>query len=247
MLKEIPDRIVTIKLLGLILGVVGLMIATFILLLGPLFNLKTVICQDETGAVCPPKLMQVMAEYQHHSLFKLSPGLIKTRLETDFPELQVLSQKIIWPNTYQLNLAPRLVAFQIQKTPAEPMVLIDNSGKVIGFDQNPPTNQDYIVYPNLPGVQLGESVDDPLILFAFRLVSALSKTQIAHQRIFLETPNTVTVELNQGKSVLFSNNQDLSRQVTSLQAILSLPTMQEGLTTIDLRFQKPVLRPPHDL
>jgi hypothetical protein len=58
----------------------------------------------------------------------------------------------------------------------------------------------------------------------------------------LSTPTTIIAELPQGQKALFTATKDYVSQVTALQQILSVATIDSSAPVIDVRFDQPVLK-----
>jgi len=94
--------------------------------------------------------------------------------------------------------------------------------------------------PTMPFVQSSQSDQSDRKLP--ELQKELKKNRIDYTKVSKDKDSSYIVTLQNGSSVIFSSQKDISVQITSLQYILSHLTMEgRQFSRLDLRFEKPVI------
>lgn len=78
--------------------------------------------------------------------------------------------------------------------------------------------------------------------FQILIEDDLEKSKIGFSKVIVNKDDSITANLKNGGSVIFSSKKDLESQITSLQLILSRLTIEgKKLKTLDFRFDNPVV------
>ena len=78
--------------------------------------------------------------------------------------------------------------------------------------------------------------------FQILIEEDLEKSKIGFSKVIVNKDDSITANLKNGGSVIFSSKKDLESQITSLQLILSRLTIEgKKLKTLDFRFDNPVV------
>ncbi len=119
-------------------------------------------------------------------------------------------------------------------------LVFDAKYRVIGLRKTDP-NVPTVLLESPPAFRVGEQAVDPALVQALDL-SVLIGREIPTVKTISLTGDTLTLALGGGKIALMSVAKDSLTQIRTLQAILQANTMSLGSRTIDVRFNKPVLR-----
>lgn len=104
-------------------------------------------------------------------------------------------------------------------------------------DPNNPT-----LYLPIEKLEIGQKITDEITLMAIKIASQLSKSDLAVANIRLASDQNIAVYNYDGVVTIFSSKKDISRQLDSLQQVLSMAKIDATkIAKIDLRFDKPIV------
>ena len=99
-----------------------------------------------------------------------------------------------------------------------------------------------IFFDKEPELKIGEKIEDDTIVYCLSLISQIGKTDFVATSIRIVNPAMISVYNRENQVVIFTSEKDASRQVDSLQLILSESRIDPSkIEKIDLRFAKPVI------
>jgi cell division septal protein FtsQ len=219
----------------------GLITTAFILIFSPIFHLQYINCYQGPTQPCSQKIYGYLQSYYGTSLLSLSPSQIRLYLKQLDPQIDQVAVKLNFPHTLTVNLSQTPLIAQIQ-TATNSGILLVNQNNFTSLSQQPSSKLPLIISP-YTHLNSGESVTHQELLFAINLVRILQNNAISFTSLTVNSPTQIIADLKSGRAAVFSSQSDLSRQVTSLQLILSESTINPALPVIDVRFKKPVLKP----
>lgn len=178
---------------------------------------------------------------------------------------QAVGTNLIFTNYQDLvesikQLSPRIYQVQVEKTlPASVKFEIATVGELARIRQGTESAElvvlDNFVVDNsandsdLPLVEVGlpvlllpeQEIEDVYLLNSLKLISELEDHYVSFDRFKVAT-DSARISLDSGVEVLFDPLQDQSRQIIRLQLIMNQGLAEEA-EYIDLRFDRPVIRP----
>ena len=99
-----------------------------------------------------------------------------------------------------------------------------------------------IFFDKEPELKIGEKIEDDTIVYCLSLISQIGKTDFVTTSVRILNPAMISVYNRENQAVIFTSEKDASRQVDSLQLILSESRIDPSkIGKIDLRFAKPVI------
>lgn len=141
-------------------------------------------------------------------------------------------------NVELLSVYPH-VALQVQGDPG--WVVLDQKLRVIATRDTDPNVPTLVVLGPLT-LSVGVSPSDELITRSLVLTRKLFDELSSIKSITLVDEDTIKLNLSNGKVAILTPKKDVTRQLQTLQAVLSDVTILTGVSTIDVRFGRPVLR-----
>jgi len=197
------------------------------------------------------------------SIFFLNQKALKEKILKEFLSISDISFEKDFPNKLYVETFPRepVAALKFVKEASlsgrvasdsariatssafdQQFFLVDKEGlvfvKVSTFSGLPLF---YLFDEKFPG--LGENIGQKRIQTALEVAQLLKEARIEIKEVFLTSFGTIEMSLKEGPRVLFSSQKSPVAQVTSLQLILSSSRMEGEIPkTIDLRFERPVVR-----
>lgn len=225
-------------LLGVLIGFVAItwLVKRISLILFPVTTIVCVVPNEP----CPKILVNSLNSLKGRSLFFTDFEKNLTAQQLSFYQLALLRKKI--PGTLILEFTASQKNYVIY-LPDSTRWLVATSGAV---RDNPTTE-------NLPLIKISShwpnpiqnnSLEPALHQLISNLLTSLEANQVSFGQIDLQSPDEVIVHLINGKRAVLSAGQ-VDTQVQKLGIILrnlDLATIDVSLSTIDLRFNLPVLK-----
>jgi hypothetical protein len=207
----------------------------------PLFRLKHLTCRFD-GQDCAPAVTADLNRYQGKSTFTTKASDVVDHYRQAVPEAGVVQVSIKLPGSLDLRLSrTKLIAYVSAASASAALQLSDNHrvmGIVEVLDPQIPLITDESAYD----LTVGQVITDPTINFALDLIEQLDTSFIPFDSIMVENPETLLVTLESGHIAVFSSALEVSRQLTSLQVILTKAKIDQEVRYLDVRFDQPVLR-----
>lgn len=197
------------------------------------------------------------------SLFFINQKALKEKILKDFLTISDVSFEKDFPNRLLVETLPRepIAVVSFAKEASSFGNIASESGKIAtppaSFKQYFLVDKEGLVFAKagdffgLPLFHLfdervpslGENIGQKRIETASEIIENLKKDEIEVSEVFLTAFGSIEMIVRDGTKVLFSSQKNPIAQVASLQLILS-STRIEGrvLTSVDLRFERPVVR-----
>ena len=222
----------------------------YLMALAPFFQVKNIlvsgqekIASDWVREIATTVLKRKIIIFESQSIFLIKTNSIKTLITKEFPAIEELKIKRLWPDSLSIEIEERqaigvwcreLGCFSIDKT------------GVIFESVKPGTETKIIIRSEQtsgeikPGEKKIESKILSLILDTQKNIS--EKTNLIIKEFFLyENDNRLNAKTDEGWQIYFDLNGDLSWQTLELELLLEktlTPEKRHGLEYIDLRFDK---------
>lgn len=225
-----------------VVSVLVIIIAISWLIFGSFFNLTNIVCQEVSGGPCSNQVLSALNQFAHRSIFTLSSTRVIQTVMTADPNTAEVRFSVKLPNTVSIIITPisPVAQFTFDDPQSAPLI-VSGTGKELAQAGS-----------NLPQISVDRSFNRPslikqsdLINFTIELLHSLNSTFIKYDKVSLADTNTVKIQLPDNRTAVFSPHQPATRQVTTLQSILSAATIKTDNPIIDVRFNDPVLKPLH--
>lgn len=220
------------------LGVICLFYLAFF---SPVFTVKNITCSLDYLDCTDPSVLAEIDKLKHQNIFRLTADPLTRKLTSgDFTIREVAIHKTL-PDQLSVELQSVYPVVAIQVQGDSTWAVLDPQFRVIAVrevDPNVPT----LVVPGPLTLVVGKPIEDRLIQTSLNLTLRLGEELVAMKTITLVDDNTIHIALSSGITAIFSPKVDETKQLKSLQAVLSGSTITKGIRTIDVRFIQPVLR-----
>ncbi len=213
----------------------------YVLLFSRYFRVTTVSCSLDFVACQDPSVLSELDRLKGKYIFRLTKDKLSAKLTSgDFTISQVEMVKNL-PSSLQISLLSVQPVSAISVKNHSTWIVLDQKYRVIAersIDPNVPT---VIILEPLT-LTLGKPIPDPKLIATLNLALRLAQELVSVKTLTLIDDNTVEISLTSGQTALFSPRLDETTQLKTLQSILADATILKGVRTIDVRFNRPVLR-----
>ncbi|MFH2085797.1 MAG: hypothetical protein ABII21_03370 [bacterium] len=219
----------------------GILVLSYLTIYSSIFKIRKVDCILDYLPCTNPSLGAELDKLIGQNIFLLKPAIIESRLTSGDFTIRAAKLSRSLPGTLKLEMQSiyPVVALQIQGDST--WVVLDTRFRVIATRTEDPNVTTVIVKDPLT-LTVGKAPTDSLITQTLALAIRLSDEISSIKTITLIDQDTLELALLSGKKVIFSPQKDELVQLNALQAILGSDTISKGVTTIDVRFSRPVLR-----
>lgn len=224
--------------LAIFLGILAL--GCFVLF-SPFFKISIVTCFVDYTPCTDGSILAELDKLKGQNIFTLIPSKVESRLTSgDFTIREAKLTRTL-PGTLKLNLESvyPVVALQIADDPT--WVVMDSRFRVITTRTEDPNVPTVIVRTPLT-LSVGKPPADSVIIQTLELALRLASELFTVKTITLVDKDTIKLSLVDGRIAIFTPQKDEIVQLSALQTILANDTISQGVSTIDVRFSRPVLR-----
>lgn len=213
----------------------------YIAIFSPIFKVNHLTCSLDYGECSDPSVLAELDKIKGQNIFRLQPDSLRSKLTSGDFTIREVSMKKSLPDqvSFELQSVYPVVALQVMGDPN--WVVLDPQYRVIATRESDP-NVPTVIVPGPLILTVGKPVTDTILVQAIKLALSLSSELISVKSITMVDENTIHITLDSGIIAIFSPKIDESRQLKSLQVVLSDGTITKGIRTIDVRFIQPVLR-----
>ncbi len=204
------------------------------------FTIKHTNCQLGENA-CPPEVVAEIDRLKGQNLLFLESKTIEQKILNANPAFKNAYLELTLPARLSLSLTQADLLAQLATSTESGVLLIGENKQIIGFQKTPLKDLSTILVKNTANLSIGQDINQPEINLAINLANQLNKSFVNFQTITAQNTNTLIVLLDQGQQVFFDPNQDIDKQVISLQLIIS-QAQDKTFQSIDLRYSKPIIK-----
>ena len=226
-----------LRLIGLVLALGLVAAGAFTFMQSDFFSIRYLDCQVDHQP-CLPTQEDLFLEFLGKNIFTLkgSDRISKIKEQIYLYEDITLQKKL--PNRITINLTRRQAVGLITSL-GKPSLSFDREGVLFSPNDQELNSPLVQVYPEFP-LQLG--VKAPELAKLAELFTLLSDQQVRLSDYILDDRGVIKTHQTDKLGIVFDLNQDLAKQVASLQLILSRSKIEgKSISSIDLRFDKPVV------
>lgn len=209
---------------------------------GPFFRIKTVLCTNQDNNACDEVVTAELATHLAESIFTVNTKNIKQELEKANPAYQEVSVIAKLPNRLEVTMIDKVEYANLKIASNSATLLVDKNLLIVEKLPVAKSGIFTIIAQNAGSLGVGDIITDKTIVGAFKIAEELKKSYLAFSTITINSPTYIAVDLPEEKKAVFTVTKDISRQVTSLQLILTKATIAKEPQVYDMRFDKPVLK-----
>lgn len=213
-------------------------LAVLLCLEGDFLKIKTVSCRIDENE-CPPELKSPLTDYfLGKNIFLVGIRDLEKDLGEKYPWIEKQTAVKIFPDRLDFRFTNRQILAAIA---GDSFALVDESGLVVKISKS---SGDYPVVSLLSKVSiaLGQRIDQPSLAETLQILKHLRLRLLEPKRAEIGPPGKITIWFRDGSQAVFSSENDIIRQLDSLQLILNRTKMEgKQFKKIDLRFDKPVI------
>jgi len=224
------------------IGLIAVVALAIWLVYGPFFRISQVSCTKQAEANCDEEVLAELATHTGQSAFTLQSKPIKTKLEKANPAYQQVAVSVTLPNILTVTMIDSQVYTHLKSATDSATLVVDRNLLVVNKSVTPSPGIYTVISAKANQIGVGDQITDETLVKVFELGSLLKQFYIPFRDIIIKSPAEIVVSLTDGKIVLFTATQDITRQVTSLQLILQKATITKEPSVVDMRFNEPVLK-----
>lgn len=206
-------------------------------------KLQRVRCSMSSGNTCPAPIIAQLESLTNHSLLTLDLAMLRDQIYAVYPQVSRIDIQSRFPQELHVNIHTKANAAALKTGPETTALVVASDNTITELTDQPNPDYPVILYAQAEKFAVGETITDQAALFSLSLASTLKEGFISFSQVKIQDPETITVQLDEGFTAVFSSALDVSRQVNTLQLILSKAKIDQTTPIIDLRFKQPVLKP----
>jgi hypothetical protein len=206
---------------------------------GNFFRIKKIDCQINKTP-CSPSLEENFNFFLEKNIFVANPNKEAAKLKENHPDWQTLQITKKIPQRIQIEIITLQPIAALSKESQDQFYLINQLNNLVSIkEDNPGFPQ--IIIQDLPQVDPGQKLQVSNLDQALELIEIFNSVRLNFEHLIIKN-ETLVVQLNNYKAI-FSANDNLKTQVTSLQLIINEGRIDDSQSVIiDLRFEKPVVK-----
>ncbi|OGY18032.1 MAG: hypothetical protein A3F04_01725 [Candidatus Chisholmbacteria bacterium RIFCSPHIGHO2_12_FULL_49_9] len=221
--------------------VIGGITITFLgwLFFGRVLRVNEVRCQKGSSA-CDPPILAELDRLKGQSILTGRWQFVSEKLKKADPSILQVRVVPKLPTTLTVFIDVREKVVRLRKLSSGYAYVADQEGFVFTTATETDNSLPEIIVPEKEEIEMGKEIDDPKLNQSVKLAVVLETNFIGFQRIEVQE-EAFEVWLTDGIPVLFPQEGDYNKMVTTLQRILSQATIGHRPTKIDIRYTKPVM------
>jgi len=222
------------------------LIATLLLcgwaaLYSPIFHISRIICTLDYTECEGGDLLAELERVKGQNIFRFNPDIFAARLTSaDFTIREAKVVRVL-PSSLVLTLHSVYPVVALKVSTDTDWIVLDDKLRVIrtiSTDPNVPT----VIVPGPLTLVVGKPPQDSSIIHTLGLARKLADELFSIKAVTLLDAETIQLTLEGNIRALLTPQKDELTQIRALQAVLSDATITTGVSVIDMRFARPVLR-----
>jgi len=214
-----------------------------VILTGPIFKLERFACTTNTLETCPDFVIPELEKYTHEYIYLIQTDDLENRLKKNLPRADYLTITPIWPDLLQTTIVWQHPIVNLSIPASSSALLVGNNGQILNLVDIPDPQLPTIIASSAADLIISDRINEPSLQAAFDIVKNFKTANIKTNTINLISPQNIQVNLNDDRIAVFTSLKSIPVQVRTLQLILSQATINSGLKIIDLRLDRPALKP----
>lgn len=191
---------------------------------------------------CPQDIIAYLTNLVKKPYFFIDLDTELARIQTKFPYLNQIS--LVVPRPLALSFTANYQVPQLLIT--DPLHPEPQAVTASGYFSSPPAANLTTITCRYPLATNQDRLVDSVLPHLITLVAQLPYLIYPTDQLTLENPDTLTLQFKTGLQAIINPFQDIPRQLSTLQAIFRSTTIRDRQVIIDVRFNKPVIKPTLD-
>ena len=233
----------TLKILVYYLIPIFLVICLYGLFSGPWLRLEQINCQYTDQSPCETVILAELLKYRHQFLLFINPAKIRQKLTSALPDSRQINVNLILPKTLTVTINRESPWITIKLSSSNVFYLTGRNLRIISQSTDAPATLPVISLSGIEVLTVGQTISDPSLIAAASILDLLTAADIPVMSIKIISADEIVCIFPDHRQGIFTGLKDLSRQVTALQLVLLKTTINSSLPIIDVRFDKPILKP----
>lgn len=206
-----------------------------------IFSIKQIECELDFEPCDVPGIIAELDKYRGQNIVSFDEEAIRTRLTSADFTIQNVDIKKTLPSSIKVEMQSVYPTVAAEVVGTGTWVTFDEQLRVIGTRTVHP-NVPTITVKELVNIKVGETLSDQNIIKALGLARTLADQIKDFQTVELEGSN-IHLTFKSGLKGLMTTSKDTNEQIQALQVLLQDATILQGVSVVDVRFARPVLKP----
>jgi ribosomal protein L23 len=206
------------------------------------FRIQNIECVSLNQAPCDPNVVAELNRHINKLIFTVNTQEIKEKIKKADPIYSGVEIEAILPNTLKVTMNKKDFFANLQVSSNSASLIIDQDQIVVDKQPFPTPGTFTIIVSSADQYSVGDRLIDSNTLIAFEVADALRINYLSFNQIYFISNTEIIISLHDDKTAIVTGVGDISRQVTSLQLILSKATISPEPRVFDMRFDMPVLK-----
>lgn len=227
-----------VRWLSLVL-VVGLI---YLLFSSSFFRIQNIECASLNEAPCDQNVVAELNKHKDKLIFTTKTHEIEEKIKRADPIYSGVEITAILPNTLKALMNKKDFYANLQVSTNSASLIVDQNKLVVDKQPYPTPGTFSIISSSASQYVVGDEILDADTLTAFEVANELRRNYLSFNQIYFISSNEIIISLHHDRIAIVTGTENISRQVTSLQLILSKATISPEPRIIDMRFDMPVLK-----
>lgn len=214
----------------------------YLLFSSSFFRIQNIECSSLNETPCDQNVIAELNRHQGELIFTTNIHEIEEKIKKADPIYSGVEINAILPNTLKASMNKKDFFANLQVSTNSASLIVDQDQVVVDKQPFPTPGTFSIISNSANQYVVGDKISDPDTLIAFEVANELRRNYLSFNQIYFINNNEIIISLHHNKIAIVTGVGDISRQVTSLQLILSKATISPEPRIIDMRFDMPVLK-----
>jgi len=222
-----------------VLLIIGLI---YLLFSSSYFRIQNIECSSLNQTPCDQNVIAELNRHKNELIFTTNTQEIEEKIKKADPIYSGVQITAILPNTLKVSMDKKDFFANLQVSSNSASLIVDQDQVVVDKQPFPTPGTFTIISSSADQYVVGDKILDSNTLIAFEVANALRRNYLSFNQIYFITNTEIIISLHDNKIAVITGVEDISRQVTSLQLILSKATITPEPRILDMRFDMPVLK-----
>jgi hypothetical protein len=210
---------------------------------GPYFRIKHVDCSTNTGIACPDFIIPELKKHENELLYLIVASDIEAKLKKNVPQADRVIINQVWPDLISAAILWQQPIANVSIPASTSALLVGNSGQILSQNVMPDPSLPTIIASSAADLIISDHITESSLVAAFDIIKNFAEVNLKTKRIDVISIQDIQVQILEDKIAIFTSLKSIPIQVRTLQLILSQATINPGLRYIDLRLDRPALKP----
>ncbi|MFC1653939.1 FtsQ-type POTRA domain-containing protein [Patescibacteria group bacterium] len=206
------------------------------------FRINVIECSTATDKPCDQEVLAELNRYKGQSTFLVNTKKIENKIASANPTYSGISVTARLPNIISINMDSKKTYANLKVASKSATLIVDQDLFVVSKQPKPTPGAFTIISKDIYTLGVGDKIEDELTLSAFSIAEEFVKNYLSFEEVNVVSKTEIIIKISGEKTAIITSTEDVPRQVTSLQLILSKATISPEPRIYDMRFDKPVLK-----